>query len=328
MGDTAIDEFIHLLQETRSAAADNGAAQQWVVDKLSEFLKEKAIPLWQATQAARQRDFRLGLVGLTNVGKSTLLQALLGHPVAPSGNRPMTSACIEYKYGSSWTLKCFQGLVAQPVEQFDTGQALGERIAQIATEGGSGRAADWVTATGPMQLLSSGLSVFDTPGLGSASATRSDVEEPSWRRVLDSQLHDVYFCVSAGAGDYSIGVREHEAYVQLQQQGVCGHLVVTKWTGSLEDRAAYQRQHAPLFPNCRFVFVNARRAAQGGDVGLDELKDIITSSASEVNRLRACHEELRTLWRDLEELSQSRKIRVPWPRAAKARFERALQLEE
>ena len=52
----------------------------------------------------------VAFVGLTNVGKSTLLSALFGAKVAPARNRPWSSVPVEYRYSDKYEIIRFRSL--------------------------------------------------------------------------------------------------------------------------------------------------------------------------------------------------------------------------
>ena len=84
MPHTPIEAFIHLVQNTAESLKNHPQrAHAGMVDDLDRFSRERLIPLWQREQKSSQNPYVLSFVGLTNVGKSTLMEALLGFPVAP-----------------------------------------------------------------------------------------------------------------------------------------------------------------------------------------------------------------------------------------------------
>lgn len=67
---------------------------------------------------AASKRYVVAVVGLTNVGKSTLLNALFGQDLAPRRNGPCTAAPIEFIYGNEYQVTVYYfSSIKKPVWQ-------------------------------------------------------------------------------------------------------------------------------------------------------------------------------------------------------------------
>ena len=143
----------------------------------------------------RATKYVAGFVGLGNVGKSTLLNALFGVAVAPRKNRPMTSACVEYHYGETFSLKIeFEGTFERSVTQCADAKELLDAIESYATEEGS-NATDQISAVRaylPADILSKGLIVADTPGFGAAQLNGGEGTHEATLVKYLPKIHQVF----------------------------------------------------------------------------------------------------------------------------------------
>src|SRR5436189_273593 len=90
-----VDELSMLVQETADYHHDEGI----------RIVMDEALRVLIKTRCKLRRSAHhhvVAVVGLSNVGKSTLLNALLGSDLAPHRNRPCTAAPIEFSYGSTY----------------------------------------------------------------------------------------------------------------------------------------------------------------------------------------------------------------------------------
>jgi GTP-binding protein EngB required for normal cell division len=118
--------------------------------------------------------FYVACVGQFKRGKSTLLNALLGEPILPSGVIPVTSIVTVVRHGTARRARI----------RFDSGEWRdidASSLSRFISESGNPENREGVLAAEvllPHALLASGLCLVDTPGLGSAfeansAATRS-----------------------------------------------------------------------------------------------------------------------------------------------------------
>lgn len=118
--------------------------------------------------------FQLAVVGRFNGGKSSLMNAVLGQPLLPTGIRPLTSVITSVCYGSrpgievsfrNGTLPA-QGAVAD--------------LARYATEDGNPaneKGVRSVVVQAPIEKLRQGFYFVDTPGIGSDVAANTATTE-------------------------------------------------------------------------------------------------------------------------------------------------------
>ena len=112
-------------------------------------------------EQVREAHFYLACVGQFKRGKSTLLNALVGQSVLPTGVTPVTSAVTVLRHGPAGIrVRTREGWVESPIA----------RLPELVTEEGNpGNAKGVLTVEVllPAEALRDGLCLVDTPGLGS-----------------------------------------------------------------------------------------------------------------------------------------------------------------
>ncbi len=109
--------------------------------------------------------FVLAVVGQFKRGKSSLMNAVIGRDILPTGVLPLTSAITVLKYGPGEKLTILRKGTSHP-EKVPI-----SKIAEYVTEKGNpGNAKEVASASLelPVQFLRRGLEFVDTPGIGSA----------------------------------------------------------------------------------------------------------------------------------------------------------------
>lgn len=123
-----------------------------------------------AERVARGQLF-VACLGQFKRGKSTLLNALLGEPVLPTGVIPVTSAVTIVRDGASPRARIhYRNGTFEDISP--------SQLAQYVTEGGNPDNTKGVAAVEvfhPSPVLRAGLCLVDTPGIGSSSPLASDV---------------------------------------------------------------------------------------------------------------------------------------------------------
>ncbi|MEI8045088.1 MAG: dynamin family protein [Verrucomicrobiota bacterium] len=320
MPDTPIESFIHLVQDTVEALKlQPKLAPPSAIQELEIFSSERLIPLCQQEQKSGRNPYVLSFVGLTNVGKSTLVEALLGFPVAPRKNGPATAIPVEYKHDSSWSFTIQHRASIRPsgCYPFADGQSLGRDLVRRVVDCDDAEAAEvaWVNVRGPMEILRHGLHMADTPGFGAAAdENNGQSQQQRLEEFISKSVDRVYFCVAAGVA-WAVSNIETQFYKKLSH--LCGHVVVTKWEGTQDEQVDYRNRYQKLFPAAEFVFVNARRAMQGRGQSielLEKLKGIITDYSTEERRRKICDQGLLAAWHDIKEHMESvhKLPHIPW----------------
>ena len=333
-----IDDFISLLLQTENyiRKLPQGRTNH---EQLAEFLRifrEKRLePLHWRLQRINAQRYVLSMVGLTNVGKSTLAQALLEHPVAPRRNGPATAIPVEYEYDCEpWQLQTIDERNLTVMEQkFDSAQALSKVLekkvftpkAEDLSNGSNAK----LIVKGPMRLLEVGLVFADTPGFGAAqSADSSGTHESVLVEYLQKHVHEVMFCLSAS--NAMVSPAEKKFFESIGH--LCSTVVVTKWDAEDEqsdhDKKQYEGKFSELFPMCRFLFVNAKRAIENPnqqDSEAEDLQSLFQTRRGKQERQKllvtdveqACNDLILLLRKPLQDANLPN---VPWHKAALANF--------
>jgi len=118
--------------------------------------------------------FNLMLVGRFSRGKSTLINAVLGHPYLPTGILPLTSVITTVRYGSrpQVVLNFRNSGLPREIQL----SQLPEYVTQQSNPGNVKRVA-YAEIQLPAELLRRGLFFVDSPGLGSSISENTETTE-------------------------------------------------------------------------------------------------------------------------------------------------------
>lgn len=315
---TPIEAFLFLVQETVALAKNQNNLEEAQRAYLEEFRGSRLVPICQREKLARKTPFTFCLVGLTNAGKSTLIEALLGAAVAPKKNGPATAVPVEYSYSSTWALEVhYHNASMLPVHQcFTEPAALAAEVTrhvidQIPQDASKIAA---VCVRGPMDLLKNNLVLADTPGIGAAilePAAKPEDGLPTVRWIRDSGR--AFLCVAAGVS-WKVSPEVADFYRSLRH--ICSNIIITKWEDSDEAQQEWKATFGKLFPGADFDFVNARRG-----VNVPQLRSIIEAQSSQERRILQTRRELLKAWTDLKRhFERVYRREIPWRPDSLERF--------
>ena len=282
--DDALGEFAMLLQETAQYQQRDAAA----VAMLQRA--QKTLGGYHRRLASTRRRYVLAVVGLTNVGKSTLMSALFGAEFCPRGNYPCTAVPVEYRYDNTLSLTEHRtGILRRKRLSFNQPKELLKRLQQLvddrrAAGDGDRSKLEKVAVTFPCPLLQSGLVLSDTPGFGAAQL--GDLEgghEAALRTYLQTDVAQVLWVVRA---DVMIGIREITYHDQYFCQ-ICDDVIVTNAEEfhGVHDQTRWVNHVESRFPERlpRFHFVSGKEGLdpqqieQSGIVNLERrIRDLAT----------------------------------------------------
>lgn len=318
MPDSSVESFIHLIQETLLQRGSGTSLSSKQREYLESFRTERLLPIFDRFQKAKQDRFYIGMVGLTNVGKSTLIEALLGVPIAPKRNGPATAVPVEYCFDNSWclTIHYHNPRKTSFGKVFKTANQMADALIRNVLDLSESKVKEIATTTvkGPMALLKDGLIIVDTPGLGAATS-EGDCEILN-SIILPEFLDKVgrcYLCVSAGVG-WEVSPEESKFYEAISR--FCTDVIVTKWEGGPDDRQQWLDSFAQLFPGANFEFVNARKA-----FNIPGLKKTLRFFSTKENRMNKIDDEVTRAWTDLEiHFHEVFQCSISWNKYAFLRF--------
>ena len=299
-----VDEFLMLVAETAEYHAEPA------IRAVMQEAQRSLLIVLRRLRVASER-YVVGVVGLTNVGKSTLLNALLGDELAPRRNGPCTAAPIEFVYGSEIRLTTlFQQGLQRPSWQCGGIAEVHQRLEVLADDAGAeaSQAIRRITVELPCPLLKGGLVIADTPGFGAAQAGHATgSHEQALRDYITNDVSQVFWVVLAEQGIGKSEMKFHDQFFA----GVCEDVIVTGCEGwDQTDRDRFRRRFSQLFgrrlPQFRFVSglegLRARQAHDEGmleQAGITKLEERIRDLASPSGRTAAISETLLTLAADL-----------------------------
>ncbi|MCX6887326.1 MAG: dynamin family protein [Verrucomicrobia bacterium] len=326
------DAFVLLLSDTERALSYGKpeCASDPLVVFLKDFRLKRINPIQQRSARMMEGRYVLALVGLTNTGKSTLAEALLGNPVAPRRNGPATSIPVEYEHGPEWLIKtCRRDTLEVFTTPLDTAQHVAAFLEKnvVNIEPREAKKIERITVRGPMAAIQGGIVFADTPGFGAADIVGSACsDEQRIENYVANNVHEVLFCVNSA--NFTVKGEECKFFEHFDE--LCTTVVVTKWDCDPLNReaeiCAYKARFSHLFPLCRFMFIEAKWAidaqARGdtiklADSGSNDLHRFILERATREGRETLLHQQCLDAWHDLlelvrEPLQKSRLHAVPW----------------
>lgn len=279
-------ELLLFLQESAEYQTDLRVRQRFFV------AGQTAATIGRRLQLARDRCV-VAIVGQSNVGKSTLVNALLGIDLAPRRNGPCTAIPVEFVYarGAKLVVK-YRGLFDQRHIPCRGIAQLRQELYELADDASdqAGQQLEKVVVELPHRLLQRGLVLADTPGFGAVQLdTAAGDHEQALREYLVNNVAQLYWVTLA---EQSIGNRELQFY-QLQLADLCRDLVVTgcdDWSDA--DQARFHRKHVKLFGHTppMFHFVSGKEGN-----GIAQLRKHMYSAGRPEGRFTAAMEALERL---------------------------------
>lgn len=312
-----LGELRMLVQETHDYHSDSG---------IRSALAELSAKLNLLAQRMRCRDrFVLAVIGLSNVGKSTLLNALLGHDLAPRRNGPWTAAPIEFERGECWEISVVSRDSIRRNHQVCRDVAeVQERLGALSAGSGSeiSRRVKKVVVRAPAELLTDGLVLADTPGFGAAQVGNADQgHEGALKDYLKREVSQVFWVVLAEQGIGKAEMAFHDEHLA----SVCHDILVTgaeDWEA--HDRERFEARFGPSFRGCapRMHWVSGLgglKARLTGDAlgletsGILHLEQVIRSLAKVdiTEALQAEAKNMAAFFRDYREAG-GRRLKVWW----------------
>lgn len=316
---TLLDETLMLFSETVEYHRGHERVQA-----VLEEARQTLIGLRQRLRLDRSR-YVVGVVGLTNVGKSTLLNALLGDDVAPRRNRPCTAAPVEFVHGDALrVIVHHHQSLHRPTYRCSNVEAVHHHLARLVdgSDGDASRNIRRVVVEAPLPLLEDGLVISDTPGFGAVQqAEAAGTHEAALKQYLQTEVTQVFWVVLA---DQGIGRREMEFHDRLLAD-VCDDVLVTGCEDWEEhERQRWRRRFIDAFsgrlPAFHFVSglagVEARRRGDERaleEAGITELEKRIRELAEPEGRHWAAQQQLRQLAEDLAYWLDQYRDERGWP---------------
>jgi GTP-binding protein EngB required for normal cell division len=157
--------------QSRAVGSESDMAMKSVIEEAAAIPGIAAQPLAALRAKLAEHAFNLVVAGEFKRGKSTIINALLGSDLLPTGVVPLTSVVTLLRYGDT----------PGATVVFDHGETRAvplDTLPAYVTEGGNPKNAKGVrevAVTFPAEWLNGGIRLVDTPGIGSVHQHNTEV---------------------------------------------------------------------------------------------------------------------------------------------------------
>jgi GTP-binding protein EngB required for normal cell division len=308
-----VDHLLLLVSDSErfhTAVAGRSPAQEAIRAVLSEF--RLAVNEIRNRLLSASDRYVVAFVGAGNVGKSTLLNRLLGADLAPRRNGPCTACPVEFQYGEQQTVSVeYLQSMRRPHYACADYEDIHHCLSSLADSDGSqaSESIKRVSVAVPLELLkNNGLIIADTPGFGAAQTDGAEgSHQEALTRYLEREVAQVLWVVLAEQG-----ITKREADFHRTVFGsLCHDIVVTGSEDYSEgDKARFRKRFSSLFDSIppAFHFVSGKTGS-----GVDDLSMRI---ASIDGRLTSAEEKMAGIANDLRVWVNQHRSANPYQRLA------------
>lgn len=304
-----IDQLLLLVSDSErfhGASVGRSPGQDNILNILAEF-RLLVNGIRNRVVTASQR-YVVAFVGAGNVGKSTLLNQLLGAELAPRRNGPCTACPVEFSYGDQHTVEVeyFQSL-RKPTYKCSHADDVHSCLAQLADSDGaqSSESIRRISVAVPLDLLrSNSLVIADTPGFGAAQTNGAEgSHQEALKRYLERDVSQVLWVVLAEQGI----TRTEADFHRYVFGSICHDVLVTGSEDYDEsDKSRFRKRFGPLFDAIppAFHFVS-------GKTGMG-VNDLAMRLASIHGRVSSAEEALLSVAHDLRAWAVKQRYHNPY----------------
>jgi GTP-binding protein EngB required for normal cell division len=242
--------------------------------------------------AVAQGRYVIACVGLTNVGKSTLLNAIFGESMAPAWNSPCTAFPLEFVHGRTYEVSaCYHDTFERRSWSCHNAAEVSGKLERLMRQNPSGfrKGLCRVEVSAPLPVLEAEVVIADTPGFGAVQFGEDEgSHEAALRQYLEDDVAQVLWVVRAGQ---AISGREKAFYGSVLK-AICDDVVVTGAEGWDDtDRGRFEQRYAEALDNRFLTFLFA-----SGKEGI-EARDAADPEALRQSGITAIEDRIRDLGR-------------------------------